>query len=408
MESQSSSLILPAGPAALLRGLTAWGPGLLVMLADCDAGNVVSAAQAGAQWGYRLLPLLLLLIPVLYMVQELTVRLGIFTQAGHGALIRKHMGPVWAWLSLGNLAIAVLGTLVTEFSAVAGIGAMFGVGRPLSLSLAAATMLAVALLGSYRRIERAALIIGLFELAFFAVAWRARPDGSQILREIADIRLSDEGFLYLASALVGAVFNPWMIFYQQGAVAAKTLRPSDYRAERLDTAFGAVLTQCLTIAVLMAAASVLRNQTPSTIGEIGKALAPVLGNDLSAPVFAAGVLGAAMVAAIVSFLSLSWGVKDVTGKPWRGRDYLAFHATCVCCAALVAGYADDLVRLSVAAQALNVFLLPLVLGCLLFLSRQALHKRLRPSGWQWHATVATSLLLVLAGVCGGLAGLVGL
>ena len=50
------------------------------MLADTDAGNVVTGAPAGAKWGYRLLPLLLLLIPMLYMVQELTVRLGIYAE----------------------------------------------------------------------------------------------------------------------------------------------------------------------------------------------------------------------------------------------------------------------------------------------------------------------------------------
>jgi Mn2+/Fe2+ NRAMP family transporter len=43
----------------LRHGLAAWGPGLLVMLADTDAGNVVAAAQAGAQWNFRLLPLVL-------------------------------------------------------------------------------------------------------------------------------------------------------------------------------------------------------------------------------------------------------------------------------------------------------------------------------------------------------------
>ena len=49
--------------APALRALAVWGPGILVMLADTDAGNVVAAAQGGALWGYRLLPLILLLIP---------------------------------------------------------------------------------------------------------------------------------------------------------------------------------------------------------------------------------------------------------------------------------------------------------------------------------------------------------
>ena len=91
---------------AWLGWIAVWGPGLLVMLADTDAGNVVTAAQAGARWGLRLLPLLLLLIPLLYMVQELTVRLGIYTGRGHGELIRERFGARWAWLSLAGLASA--------------------------------------------------------------------------------------------------------------------------------------------------------------------------------------------------------------------------------------------------------------------------------------------------------------
>jgi hypothetical protein len=77
---------------APLRRISVWGPGLLVMLADTDAGNVVTGAQAGARWGYRLLPLLLVLMPMPYMVQELTVRLGIYTGRGHGELIRERFG----------------------------------------------------------------------------------------------------------------------------------------------------------------------------------------------------------------------------------------------------------------------------------------------------------------------------
>ena len=93
-------------PIAPLGWIAVWGPGLLVMLADTDAGNVVTAAQAGAQWGYRLLPLLLLLIPILYMVQELTVRLGLTTGNGHGELIRERFGFGWACLSTAGLVAA--------------------------------------------------------------------------------------------------------------------------------------------------------------------------------------------------------------------------------------------------------------------------------------------------------------
>jgi len=161
------------GAASFIRVAAVWGPGLLVMLADTDAGNVVTAAQAGAQWGYRLLPLVLALIPMLYLVQELTVRLGVHTGRGHAELICERYGLGWAVLAVVGLAAAAIGSLITEFTGVAGIGEMFGVSRSLTLPAAAAVLLVIVGTGSYRRVERAALMIGLFELAFFVVAWAA-------------------------------------------------------------------------------------------------------------------------------------------------------------------------------------------------------------------------------------------
>ena len=69
-----------------------WGPGLVVMLADTDAGSIITASQSGAQWGYRMVLPQVLLIPILYVVQEMTVRLGIITGKGHGFLIRELFG----------------------------------------------------------------------------------------------------------------------------------------------------------------------------------------------------------------------------------------------------------------------------------------------------------------------------
>ena len=288
-----------------------WGPGLLVMLADTDAGNVVTGAQAGARWGYRLLPLLLVLMPMLYMVQELTVRLGIYTGRGHGELIRERFGVGWAWLSTAGLAAATIGSLVTEFTGVAGIGELYGLSRSLTLPVAAAALLIVVATGSYRRVERIAIVIGLFELAFFAVAWAAHPNLKTLAKHAVDLPLYNREFRFLVAAVIGAVFNPWMIFYQQAAIAEKKLRPDDLKAARWDTAVGAVLTQCLTGAVLIAAAATLASSGVSanlgSIGEISNALTPLLGYGVGRLVFSVGVLGASLVAAIVCSLALAWG-----------------------------------------------------------------------------------------------------
>ena len=97
----------------LARFAAVFGPGLVVMLADSDVGSVITAGQSGVQWGYRLLGLQLVLIPIVYIVQELAVRLGIFTGRGHGELICAVFGRVWAWIAVTALSIGEFGRNLT-------------------------------------------------------------------------------------------------------------------------------------------------------------------------------------------------------------------------------------------------------------------------------------------------------
>jgi Mn2+/Fe2+ NRAMP family transporter len=404
------------GLARILRPLAIWGPGLLVMLADTDAGNVVTAAQAGVQWGYRLLPLLLLLIPMLYMVQELTVRLGIHSRRGHGELIRERFGIGWALLSTAGLAAATIGSLITEFTAVAGIGELYDVPRSLTLPAAAVALLGVVGTGSYRRVERAALAIGLFQLAFFAVAWLAHPSLSVMAQHAVDLPLGNPEFVYLAAAIIGATFNPWMIFYQQSATVDKGLQPPDLRHARWDTGIGAVLTQSLTGAVLIAAAATLGNGNETSslaiVGQISDALTPLLGAAAGRLVFSMGVLGASLVAAIVCSLALAWGVGAVSGyrrsleyRPFEARWFYGVYALSVVGVATLVWCAPNLVWLTIAAQVLNVFLLPLVIGLLVALAAMVLPEPYRLRGWYMWLIIGISAIASCLGLFGGISGL---
>jgi Mn2+/Fe2+ NRAMP family transporter len=388
------------------------------MLADTDAGNVVTAAQAGARWGYKLLPLLLLLIVPLYLIQELTVRLGIHTKRGYGELIREHFGRGWAWASVVALGIAAAGSLVTEFTAVAGIGEMAGLPRALTLPAAAIALLAIVTTGSYRRIERTALAIGLFELAFFAVAWATHPNWRIVAADASNMPFSNHEFRYLAAALIGAVFNPWMVFYQQAAVADKHLRPEHLSAARIDTAAGAVLTQWLTAAVLIATAATLGGNGAyhalDSVGEISRTLAPALGAPLARIVFGSGVLGAALVAAIVASLALASGVGEVAGyrhslefRPRQAPWFYGVYALAVAGSATLVGSARDLVWLNIGAQVVNALLLPLVLGLLVALAIRALPNEVRVAGAYKWGLAATTCAVCALGWVGAAAGWIG-
>jgi Mn2+/Fe2+ NRAMP family transporter len=392
-----------------------WGPGLLVMLADTDAGNVVTAAESGARWGYRLAPLLLLLIPVLILVQDLAVRIGLYRKCGFGELVRERFGRVGAFAAAAALVVATLGSLVTELTGIAGVGELYGASRWLVLPLASIILILVVLTGEYRRVERIALLFGLFEVSFFIVAWQSHPAGGEILRDIADQKLADYDYLYLGAGLIGATFNPWMIFYQASAIAEKRLSPSDYGAARWDTIVGAILTQLVTASVLVAIAALKphgEGASLDNIGQISEVLTPLLGEVTGRLVFSAGVVGAAMAAAIVSSLACAWGLGEIFGLrrslEYEARHRLGFfsgYTAWVVGSAILVLFVPDLVRLSVGMQVLNALLLPVVVTLLVILAATALPESARLRGWRLWLIAGIVGMVAIAGLVGAIAGM---
>lgn len=399
--------------------LAVLGPGLVVMLADTDVGSIITAAQSGAQWGYRLLLLQFILMPILFIVQELTVRLGIFTGKGHGELIRERFGSGWAYLSVSGLTIATTGALLTEFSGMAGVSELYGLPRAVGIATAAAALLLIVWTGSYRRVERIALILGLFELVFFAIAIVSHPDIHEMGRDILQIPVADSHYMMLVAANIGAVIMPWMVFYQQSAVADKGLRPEQYREARWDTAFGAVITQAIMAAVLVAVAATIALRNPNaplnTVQQLSEAIVPFLGSAWGYLVFSVGIVGAGMVAAIVASLAGAWGWGEVTGfrhsLEYHPREAPWFYGTytfIVLAGALAVALVPNLVALDIAVEVMNALLLPLVLGFLVALAIYALPPEHRLRGWYLWLVVAVSILTAGLGVYGGISSIPGL
>ena len=397
------------------RTLAIMGPGLIVMLADTDAGSIITAAQSGAQTGYQLLLLQGLLIPILFVAQELTLRLGLVTGRGHGELIRARFGLGWASLSVGTLVLSCVGALLTELSGIAGVAQLFGVPAWIAMLLTVSFMILMIVTGSYRSVERIVILFGLFEFAFLLVAWKAAPSGAGMLREMQQLPLHDNNFLFLAAANIGAVIMPWMIFYQQSAIADKGLRPEHYRDARWDTAVGAIVTQLVMAAVLVSTAATIGKVNPSaslnTIGDIAHALTPFMGVAMGRLLFSLGVLGAAMISSVVVSLAAAWGFGEVTGykhslehnpleAPWF---YVVFTVGVLAGAVMVATI-PNLVALTIWVEVMNAFLLPMVLGFLVVLAMKALPLGHRLSGaYRWiviGVTALTSGLALYAGLRG--------
>ncbi len=393
------------------------GPGIVVMLADTDAGSVITAAQSGAEWGYRLLLLQVVLIPILYIVQELTVRLGVVEKRGHAELIRDKFGVGWAWVSVVTLLVACVGALLSELSGLAGVGALIGVPAWITMILSVGALILIAVTGSYLTVERIAIAVGAFELVFLFVAWKAGPGLGGLVAQSLDIPATNPKYLYLVAANIGAVIMPWMVFYQQSAVVEKKLRVSDLPAARIDTAVGAIITQVIMAAVLVATAATLSSGEPGaaldTVEEIANALTPSLGVGVGKLLFGLGVSGAAMIASIVVTLTAARTLGELLGydhslarepgeSPWF---YIVYAATLIAGAGIVLS-GINLVSLSVGVQVMNALLLPIVLGFLYLLARR-LPQPYRLQGAYAGVVAAIIAMTVVFGVYSGMSGIWG-
>ena len=399
------------------RFLAVAGPGIVVMLADTDAGSVITAAQSGAQWGYSLLLLQIVLIPILYIVQELTVRLGAVTGKGHAALIKQHFGLGWAWLSVATLIVTCLGALVTEFAGLAGVGNLMGVPAPVTLALVVVAMLAMALMNGYATVERIAIAVGAFELVFLLVAMLAHPGLASMASGALTIPATDPKYLLLVSANIGAVIMPWMVFFQQSSIVEKGITTRDLGSARMDTAIGAVATQVIMAAVLIATAATLAkaggDHPLDTIEEIVGAITPFLGNFAGKLLFCLGMIGASTVAAIVVTLTAARTLAEVLGAKHKLEDepreapwFYGFYAMALIVCAVVVASGVNLVSLSVGVQVMNALLLPIVLGFLFLLARR-LPQPYRLQGRYALVSGAIILVTVVFGVYSGVAGLWG-
>ena len=297
------------------------GPGILVMLGENDGPSMLSYAATGARYGIGFfLPFVVLTFLMACVVQEMTVRLGAATHRGHAELIFDRFGPFWGWFSMVDLMVGNFLTLVTEFIAIrAGLG-YFGV-RPAVSVLGAWLVLFVALMAHrYWTWERITLFAAMFNLVFVPVALLSHPHwsaiGNALLTWGPRPSLTQETVLILLSN-IGATVTPWMLFFQQSAIADKGLTTHDIHFGRIDTVLGAALAALAALATIVATAPLFAHGM--SVGnfeaaEFAQALQPFVGHWGSA-LFALGMFEAGMVAAVTISTSSAYAFGEVAHRP---------------------------------------------------------------------------------------------
>jgi Mn2+/Fe2+ NRAMP family transporter len=314
-----------ARPGLWPRARLLWllvGPGILVMLGENDGPSMLSYASTGARFGIGFfLPFVVLTFAMACVVQEMTVRLGAATHRGHAELIFDRFGPFWGWFSMVDLMVGNFLTLVTEFIAIrAGLG-FFGV-PPAVAVLSALLVLVVALLTHrYWTWERITLAAAMFNLIFIPVALLSHPHWGEIGRALFTWKplpggINQETVLILL-ADIGATVTPWMLFFQQSAIADKGLTTRDIRFGRIDTILGATLATLAALATIIATAPLFAHGMTSAnfeAAEFAQALQPFVGH-WGAALFALGMFEAGMVAAVTISTASAYAFGEVARRP---------------------------------------------------------------------------------------------
>jgi len=313
----------------LLTFAAIMGPGLIVMVGDNDAGGVQTYTQAGQAYGYSLLWVLALLLPVLLICQEMVARLGTVTGVGHARLIRERFGRAWAAFAVIDLFALNFLTLLTEFIGVYFGMAYFGVPKLLSVSAAGVMMFTIAATGRFRWWERFMFAIILGSFVFVPAALLAHPHWGPIglhfvLPGVAG-GVSGSAILMIV-ALVGTTVAPWQLFFQQSNVLDKRISPRWLKYERADTFFGGVITTLAAAGMIVFGAALFHTRafgpsaTYADSGWFNHAIAVTLG-PVAGAIAAVMLVIAALVGAGAVSLSTSYAFGDTFNR------YHSLHRT---------------------------------------------------------------------------------
>ncbi|HWD24830.1 MAG TPA: divalent metal cation transporter, partial [Acidimicrobiales bacterium] len=230
----------------LLTLLAIVGPGLIVMVGDNDAGGVATYSQAGQNYGTHLLWTLLLLIPVLYVNQEMVLRLGAVSGVGHARLILERFGKFWGAFSVIDLFVLNALTLVTEFIGVSLAAGYLGLPKVPSVMLAGVLIIGAASTGSLRRFERTAIALCIASLVVIPLYLIVHPPAGEMAHNFFVVNLPGgskqlSNVMLLIIAIVGTTVAPWQLFFQQSYVIDKRITTRFVNYERVDLVIGIVV-----------------------------------------------------------------------------------------------------------------------------------------------------------------------
>ena len=404
----------------LLRGI---GPELVSAAADNDPTNVGTAAAVGAQTGYQLSWLALLVAPLLSVVLAIAAQVGAVAEDDLQSLTLKRYGRGAAAVLLVSVVVVNLVTVAADLQAgAAGIGLLAGIdSRWLVVPLGAAVA-GLLLAGKYGQVVAVLRYLMLGFLAFGAAAVLAHPDWPRLLQASLVPALSlGRDQVAGGLALLGTTLTSYVYVWE--TIGRGVEEPPGGTAEggglaraRAGAVVGASFTAVILWCMLVASAATLgqHHQAVTSAQDAAGALRPLAGS-AAADLFAAGLVTSAVVALPVLMATTAYVVgaqfnwrRGLSERVGRARGFYAILVASIGLALAVTLAGISVIGMLVAASVIGGFGTPIGLVILVRLARdpqvmgpRPISRRLAIAGWAVAVIVGGFGLLAILGTALG-------
>ncbi len=266
------------------------GPAFIASVAYVDPGNFATNIQAGSEFGYTLLWVVLVSNLMAMLIQSLSAKLGIATGANLAEHCRKNYKPA---VTLGMWVMMELVAMATDLAEFLGaaLGFQLLLGLPLMYGGALTAICTFLILGlqryGFRPLEIViTLMVSIIAVSYLAETLIIKPDLGALVMHSFVPQFSGTESVLLATGILGATVMPHAIFLHSSLTQDRIVvkEPNKlrrlFRFEILDVTIAMGIASLVNMAMLMMAAVAFYRHGlthVATIQDAHATLQPLLG-----------------------------------------------------------------------------------------------------------------------------------
>ena len=356
------------------------GPGALIAAAFIGPGTVTVCSIAGNSFGYSLLWAILTSLIIAFILQEMSIRVGIISKKGLTELIKNETKNSY----LKNILLVLIFTAIiignTAYEAGNISGAILGMEsltgnlaynfRDFNINLLSLIIGSLAFLilfiGNYRLLEQILIsIVVIMSFSFIISAIITKPDINKIIEGFIKLKTPQNSFLTILG-LIGTTVVPYNIFLHSSLVKKKWNKPKDLKIAKIDLLIAIIMGGLISISIIITSASI-SSTSISNAADLALSLAPVYGS-FSKFLISLGMISAGLTSAITAPLAASFVACGCFG--WRADlkslKFRSIWIIILIIGTIISSTGIKLILIIQFAQIANAILLPIIIFILYY------------------------------------------